>query len=69
MFLIMQTRTEHYCNLEELSRLERSGCLLRGPFINCAFLVGGRGQKSTILLYKKTTKRGRGSKIADFETT
>ena len=28
-----------------------------------------RGQKLPILLFKKTTKRGRGSKIADFETT
>jgi hypothetical protein len=40
----------------------------------CLLKRGGRGgQKLSILLCKKTTKRGvgegRGSKIADFETT
>ena len=40
------------------------------PSINYVVSGGEGGQKSLILLSKKTTKRGgRGSKIADFETT
>ena len=43
----------------------------KGPSINYVVSRGeGGGQKLPILLSKKTTKRGgRGSKIADFETT
>ena len=42
----------------------------KGPFINYVVSRGeGGGQKLPILLSKKTTKRGRGSKISDFETT
>ena len=43
----------------------------QGPTINYVVSRGeGSGPKLTILLSKKTTKRGgKGSKIADFETT
>ena len=43
--------------------------LSKGPSINYVVSGRGGGQKLPILLSKKTTKRGRGSKIADFRTT
>ena len=41
----------------------------KGPSINYVVSRGERGPKLPILLSKKTTKRGEGTKIVDIETS